>query len=131
MEFNPPVKILCADDSQDNCELLSFVLSEAGYEIEIAGTIVQALQLAQRREFGLYLIDLAFPDGSGLELIKNLRQIDPAVPIVVCSGNTQETAQNQALQAGAKLFLLKPIDTDTLATTIAEVLRRSQPLDAL
>jgi CheY-like chemotaxis protein len=122
MELTPRTKILCADDFKDNCDLLDFVLSEAGYQVISVHTISEALQMAQSKEFRLYLIDLSFPDGDGFDLIEKLQAIDPAVPIVVCSGDVREHVRDRTSQLGVKVFLLKPIDTDSLAATIEMIL---------
>jgi CheY-like chemotaxis protein len=122
MNISVKKRILCLDDSKDNCDLLSFVLSEAGYEIEAAYTIAEGMKMATGCEFALYMVDLSFADGDGFELIGKLREIDPSTPIVVCSGDARASTQEQARQMGAQAFLTKPIDLDLMATTIAEIL---------
>lgn len=120
------MKILCVDDSKDNCDLLSFILFEAGYEVESAQSIVEGLQMAQTGEFKLYLVDLSFSDGNGFDLIQKLRMIDPTIPIIICSGDARETARTEATRVGIQTFLLKPIEPDSLADTIAEILNNKQ-----
>jgi CheY-like chemotaxis protein len=122
--MNVPVKkrILCLDDSKDNCDLLSFVLSEAGYEIESAYTVAKGLEKAAGSAFELYMVDLSFSDGDGFELIDKLREIDSSTPIVVCSGDARESTQERARQAGVQAFLTKPIDLDAMAAAIAGLL---------
>ncbi|MGG6270465.1 response regulator [Leptolyngbya sp. AN03gr2] len=115
-------RILCIDDSQDNCELLSFILSEAGYEIESAQSLIGGLQMARSNEFQLYLIDLSFRDGSGMDLIEKIRKFDAVTPIVVCSGEVREAVQAEAISRGAQAFIIKPIEPDAFAQTIIEVL---------
>lgn len=112
-------QILCVDDSQDNRELSRFILSEEGYEVRTAGSVAEGVQVAQSGEFGLYLIDLSFPDGTGFELMEQIRGFDPATPIVICCSNARESVQVEALRAGAKAFLLRPIDPDLLLQTVA------------
>jgi CheY-like chemotaxis protein len=120
--YPPSTKILCVDDSKDNCELVSFILSEAGYETKSAYTMTEGLRMAQRDRFQLYLIDLSLSDGSGLEFIEVIRAFDRATPIVVCSGDVREVVRTEAISLGAQAFLTKPIDPDTLAQTISEML---------
>jgi CheY-like chemotaxis protein len=121
-----PIKkrILCVDDSHDNCELLSFILSEAGYEIESAQKVAEGLRLAQQSEFALYLVDLSFSDGSGFDLIETIREFDARTPIIVCSGDVRESTQEEAMRLGAQAFITKPIDPDSLVIAIAEILDR-------
>ncbi len=118
MDFLSRKRILCVDDSQDNCELLDFILSEAGYEIQSAQTTSEGLQLARSGEFKLYLLDLSFSDGNGLDLIEKIRAFDSSTPIVVCSGDVREAVQAKAMLVGAQAFITKPIDPDTFTQTI-------------
>jgi two-component system chemotaxis response regulator CheY len=116
------MKLLCVDDSKDNCELVHFILSEAGYEMQSAQTVTEGLQLARSGEFQLYLTDLSFSDGNGLDLIEKIRAFDTSTPIVVCSGDVREAVQAEAISLGAQAFLTKPIDVDLLVETIVEIL---------
>ncbi|WP_016872519.1 response regulator [Chlorogloeopsis fritschii PCC 9212] len=119
-----PIKkrILCIDDSQDNCELLSFILDDAGYETETVQSVTDGLRIAQSGEFNLYLIDLYFWDGTGFELIERIRTFDQLTPIVVCSGDVRDSVQEEVMRVGVQAFLTKPIDPDQVARTIAEIL---------
>ena len=122
MGLSSSKKILCIDDSQDNCELLMFILSDEGYEVETAGSVAEGVRVAQTGGFGLYLIDLSFADGTGFDLIERIQEFDLATPIIVCSGDGRPLVQEEAMRVGAQAFLLKPIDPDRLTHTIAEVL---------
>lgn len=115
-------RILCVDDSRDNCELLRCILDIAGYEIETAQSITEGLRLAGDGNFNLYLIDLYFSDGTGFELIENIRISDRSTPIVVCSADVRESTQNEAMRVGAQAFVTKPFDPILLARTIIEIL---------
>jgi CheY-like chemotaxis protein len=121
-------RILCVDASQDNCELLSFILSKAGYESESAHSVIDGLQMARRGEFALHLVELSFPDGNGFELIEKMREFAPSTPVVVCSGNVRQSAQKEALRVGAQMFLAKPTDLDLLMRTIVEILQAEERL---
>ena len=114
--------ILCVDDSLDNCDLLSFILEDMGYEVKTAQSVTEGLQLARRGEFKLYLVDLSFSDGCGLDLIEKIRKLDRSAPIVVCSGNARQSVQDEAMRVGVRAFLTKPIDIDRFVRTIAELL---------
>ncbi|MDM9380960.1 response regulator [Chlorogloeopsis sp. ULAP01] len=119
-----PVKkrILYVDDSQDNCELLSFILNDAGYEIETVQSVTEGLRVAESGKFNLYLVDLYFWDGTGFELIDRIRAFDQSTPIVVCSGDLRESVREELMRVGVQTFLTKPIDPDQVARTIAEIL---------
>jgi CheY-like chemotaxis protein len=115
-------RILCVDDSQDNCELFSFILSEAGYEMESAQSISEGIKVAQSGNFKLFLVDLSLLDGSGFELVEQIRAFDPLTPIVVCSGDGRDSTRDEAMRVGVQAFLTKPIAPDLLTQTIAKIL---------
>ncbi len=90
--------------------------------MQSAQTVTEGLQLARSGEFQLYLTDLSFSDGNGLDLIEKIRAFDTSTPIVVCSGDVREAVQAEAISLGAQAFLTKPIDVDLLVETIVEIL---------
>lgn len=114
-------RILCVDDSEDNCFLVNFVLTEAGYEVESAQSFTEALNLIENGGFQLCLVDIFLPDGSGIKLVEKIHGINPSMPIIVWSGD--ESTQKQAMQAGAQNFILKPIEVDLLAQSINQLLQ--------
>jgi DNA-binding NtrC family response regulator len=122
MTLSDHKRILCIDDSQDTCELFLFILSNEGYQVNTANTIAEGWQMAQTGIFGLYLIDLSLADGSGLDLIQQVRSLDASTPIIVCSGDAHfsqpEADQTELVQA----FLLKPVDPAKLVQIVAQVL---------
>ncbi|MCC5638827.1 response regulator [Nostoc sp. CHAB 5844] len=115
-------RILCVDDSKDNCELYDFILSQAGYDVESMQSLSAALQLINSNKFDLYLFDISLVDGTGLELLEKVRAIDSSIPVIICSADTRDSIQEEAKQAGAQVFLNKPIDVDFLVETITQLL---------
>jgi DNA-binding response OmpR family regulator len=63
---------LCVDDHADTRTLLAYMLSTAGYRVVVAGTVAEALTLAGRMSYDLFMLDVRLPDGSGIELCKQL-----------------------------------------------------------
>lgn len=123
MDIASGKRILCVDDSPDSCTLLNFVLTRAGYEVEITQTQAQALEIAQRGSFALYVVELSLLDGNGLELIQMIHQSNRETPIIACSGDVRASIQDQARQAGATLFLAKPIDPFFFVETVDKCLK--------
>jgi DNA-binding NtrC family response regulator len=119
--------ILCVDDTGDDCELFNFVLTQAGYDVEVAQSMQAALQLFETHQFDLCLFDLSLSDGTGFQLLEKVQSIDPTIPVIICSGDARGSTQQQAMQAGAQAFFTKPIDFDLLIETIARLLHSSEP----
>jgi len=114
-------RILCVDDHQDTSEMLQLLLSDEDYEVETCGTMEEARQLAESREFDLYVLDKRLPDGTGLELCKTLNLLTPGVPCIFYSGDAYEIHRHEAIQAGAADYVAKP-NLDTLIESVRKLL---------
>ena len=114
-------RILYVDDHDDSAEMLKLVLADVDYEVESARTVDQALEMASTIDFDLYVVDKRLPDGSGLELLKQLEKLTPGIPSIVYTGDVYEIHRQQAMAAGAHAFVCKP-DIETLIKTVHEFL---------
>jgi DNA-binding response OmpR family regulator len=106
--------VLCVDDDQDTCEMLTILLGQAGYDVTHAMNVTEGLALAERGGFDLILLDWYLPDGTGIELCMNIRKFDKFTPIIFYTGEAQPTELHRALGVGANAYLVKPVDTDEL-----------------
>jgi CheY-like chemotaxis protein len=117
-------RILCVEDHADTRELVVFLLGSHGCDVVAIGGPEEALELARRQTFDLYLIDNpGLPEYSGIELCRKLRSFDLHTPILFCSGAAYEVDREVALASGAQGYLVKPIDNSEL---IAEVMRLTE-----
>ena len=117
-------RVLYADDNEDSCLMLSTMLGFSSIETTSANTIDEAFQLAQAEQFDLYLLESRFPEGSGLDLCRKLREFNSSIPIVFYSGDARETDKAKGFTAGADAYLVKP-DSDTVAATIFRLLKQT------
>lgn len=113
-------RVLFIDDHEDTSEMFTLLLSEE-YEVENAKTVAEALELASRHKFDLYVLDKHLPDGSGLELCTKLNQLTPGVPCLFYTGDAYELHRAEAMAAGAHGYVAKP-DLDTLIESITRLL---------
>jgi two-component system response regulator CpxR len=111
--------ILCIEDDQDTCEMLTIALQPAGYEVISAHTATEALRKASIGDFAALLLDTNLPDISGIELCKQIRSFDNATPIIFYSGEARPEMIEEAMKAGAQAYLKKPIDPFEVGETIA------------
>jgi DNA-binding response OmpR family regulator len=118
-------RILCVEDHEDTCAFLRVLLSNL--QVMTAGTLAEGLHLAQNQDFDLYLLDMFLPDGDGITLCQQLRRFDPKTPILFWSADASPTAYDQAMQAGAQIYLNKPVDPFLLRQAIEELLRGEHP----
>jgi two-component system response regulator HydG len=102
-----PKQILCVDDHSDTCELISFILKD--YKVTSANSMAEALRLASKGGFSLFLLDYHLPDGTGIELCLLIKNFDTETPILFVTGTSAMTEQ-QALNIGAQDLIRKTVD---------------------
>jgi two-component system chemotaxis response regulator CheY len=120
-----PKQILIADDSESIREILSFSLSNAGYEVLVATDGMDALKYFDGRPIDLLLTDYHMPNMNGLELTVKVRQIEnyKFIPILVLTTEKQVEIMREAKDSGATGWLLKPFNTEKLLQTLRKVIR--------
>ena len=105
----PPQRVLCVEDNEDISFLLYTVLKREGYDAVVTYTVGDALTLAGREEFDLYVLDVLFEKGgSGLDLCRTLREAHPNAPVVFYSAAAFDSDREAALRAGACAYVTKP-----------------------
>ena len=114
--------VLYIEDHDDTRELVTLVLSERNYRVTTGATIVEALKLAREHHFDLYMLDSWLPDGSGIDLCKSLREIDPSIPIMFFSGAAYEADRQTAINSGAQGYIIKPGDFDELCSEVSKLI---------
>src|SRR6059036_3721903 len=117
-------KILIADDEEALLRLFSQVLREAGHEVSEASSGSQALDSARVLKPDLVLLDLYLGDTSGLDLMPKILKICPAAPVVIMTGRGEVETAVQAMKLGAIDYLLKPLNPETLRSTVQTLLQR-------
>jgi DNA-binding response OmpR family regulator len=111
------LQVLCADDNEDICLMLSILLGRQGIDVSTAGTATEALWLAREKRFDLLMLDSKFQDGDGFELCRKIRDFDLNTPILFYSGSAHETDKVKGLAAGAQGYVVKP-ELSSLVETI-------------
>jgi two-component system response regulator RegX3 len=116
--------ILLVEDEESITAPLSEALSREGFEPVIAGTAADALELASSRSPDLVLLDLGLPDGSGLDVCRELRSRS-TVPIIMVTARGEETDRVVGLEVGADDYVVKPFSAREVVARIRAVLRRT------
>jgi DNA-binding NtrC family response regulator len=124
-EAATPASILIIDDEAGIRESLATLLELEGYEVESAETGEQGLARLGNRPFDLVLLDFALPDRNGAEVLRDIRDRDPQLSVIMITAyGTVENAVT-AMQAGATNFIQKPWDNEKLLADVrAAVARR-------
>jgi len=123
-------RVLVVEDDPAAAELLTVVMQRAGYEVSVVGTATEALQSVVNG-IQLVLLDLGLPDMPGLQACAELRQLRPAMPIVVVTARSSEPDLVLALNTGADDYLVKPFRTQELLARVQVLLRRANVFDVL
>ena len=105
--INSP-RVLYIEDHEDTRELVTIVLEQRSYEVVTGATIKSGVALAGSQHFDLYLLDSWLPDGSGLDLCRQIREFDKVTPILFYSAAAYEIDRDQAIKSGAQAYLIKP-----------------------
>ncbi len=124
-------RVLVVDDEPQIVRGLRVVLRNAGFQVDSAGTKEEALDALSHRPPDAVLLDLVLPDGSGVDICREVREWSH-VPIVVVSAVGDEREKVRALDAGADDYVTKPFGSEELAARLRAVLRRAAdtPADA-
>jgi CheY-like chemotaxis protein len=111
-------RILVVDDHRDTLRSMKLLLTRLGYQVLAAENMTDALRIAREEEFDILLSDIGLPDGSGLELVRRIRQTRN-VPALALSGFGMDDDLQRSLDAGFSDHLTKPVSLDRLQSAIA------------
>jgi two-component system, OmpR family, response regulator RegX3 len=112
------------EDETSITEPLSEALEREGFATEVARTAREALQVAERSQPDLVLLDVMLPDGSGYDVCRSLRERSE-VPIIMLTARGEETDRIVGLEMGADDYIVKPFSAREVAARIRAVLRRT------
>ena len=124
MKKTRPHKILVVEDSEALLTYLSEILQLHKYEVALARTFAEAEGYVRSVFFSLAILDIALPDGNGIELLKRIREWRNGVPVIVLTAFSDDSSCVRALKLGADDFIVKPVGAGPLIARIQAVLRR-------
>jgi DNA-binding response OmpR family regulator len=114
------------EDQGDTAEMMRLMLESQGHRVDTAGDVQTAVNKASQENFDVLISDLGLPDGSGLDVMKELRARGYTLPGIALSGYGQDSDIQQSGQAGFAIHITKPVDLDRLVAAIETVLPREQ-----
>lgn len=114
-------RILCVDDDEDVCLMITNLLGFIGYQVTTVQTVPDALNSIREGKFDLYLIDNWLPGGSGIDICRTIRADNPSVAIVFYSAAAFEDDRKRAIEAGADAYFLKPTEINKLVEAIRQM----------
>jgi two-component system response regulator PilR (NtrC family) len=115
--------VLVVDDEADLRELLSLTLGRLGLDVDAAESVGAARDLLARRRYALCLTDMRLPDGTGIELVREVAaRGETPIAVITAFGSAENAVA--ALKAGAFDYLAKPVDLDQLRLLVRSALAR-------
>ncbi|MGM0595049.1 MAG: sigma-54-dependent transcriptional regulator [Pseudomonadota bacterium] len=118
--------VLIIDDEPDIRELLALTLTRMGLDCLEAETLAEARALLGQHRFDLCLTDMRLPDGSGIDLIREIQRDWPDTPVAMITAHGNMNSAIDALKAGAFDFLNKPVELQTLRDLVTSALRLTE-----
>ncbi len=115
-------KILIVDDEENILTIFRLILERSGYIVDTAATAEEALVKVRSNTFQLCLLDLNLPDMYGIELARQIQEIDPRVKKMMVTGDSSGDYQEEAQVYGINGFILKPLNKVALIRAVKDAL---------
>ena len=116
-------RFLIVEDDIESCKILNIILAD--HELTVAHTLASATPHFQNQHFDIYMLDNWLPDGSGIDLCREIRSKHPDTPIIFTSAAAMRENVNEATQAGATRYLTKPFDPFELQEIVKDLLTKA------
>ena len=114
-------RVLIVDDAAFMRMMVKDILSKNGYEIVgEAENGMKALEKYQELKPDLVTMDITMPEMDGITAVKEIKKVDPAAKVVMCSAMGQQAMVIEAIQAGARDFIVKPFQADRVLEAIRQ-----------
>jgi DNA-binding NtrC family response regulator len=120
------VDLLIVDDEASLRDVLSIVFEGEGWTVSTAGSLDQARAALAKGEPELVLCDVMLPDGSGLDLLREIKAQNPSIVVIMITAHTSTKSAVDALKAGAADYIAKPFDVDELKIIIGKAVERKE-----
>ena len=122
---------LVVDDDQEIRKLLGRYLVQQGFRLSVAGNKREFNERLATEKFDIVILDVMLPDGSGLDLCRELRQKEPHLPVILVTALKEDVDRIIGLEIGADDYVGKPFNPRELLARIRAVLRRSAVVRSL
>jgi DNA-binding response OmpR family regulator len=111
-------RVLVVDDEAEAVELLQEFLVGKGYEVSTASDGAEALRKVKEERPHLILLDVRMPKMDGLEVLRQVKAIDPTVGVIMVTAANEEAIGRRAMELGAFDYIVKPLDLPYLERSL-------------
>ncbi len=119
--------ILIIDDEPNLRRSLGLILQRAGYAVTTASNAMEAIHLLQAGAYDLAFLDIKLPDQSGIQLLPQIREMYPDMPVLILTAHATLDTAIGAVRLGARDYLLKPIDPENILIRVEAILSEHSP----
>lgn len=126
--------IICVEDTNTEAIILQQVLRDAGYEVDIASSGVEALEMIQAKKYDLAVVDQIMPEQTGLEMLNTLSQLVNKPAIIMLTAHNDPSVAHRAYELGANHFIIKDDRKKYLSNipaAVRQTLAQKQTLEEL
>ena len=116
------IRILVVDDEIEVQRVLARALQRAGFSVEAVGSFQEARDSLGRQHYHLLIVDLALPDQSGIDLVRDCRDEDNRPSVIIVTGHPSVTSAVEGMQLGVRNYLTKPVSPRALVEAVEAVL---------
>jgi two-component system chemotaxis response regulator CheY len=119
-------RVLIADDASFMRQMIREIIEPEGYEVVGEATNgIEAIERYRELQPDIVTMDIVMPKQSGIDAVKGILAEAPSAKVVMCSALGQESLVMEALQAGAKDFIVKPFKPDNVLATLAKTVDKA------
>ena len=112
------IKVLLVDDEKDFADSLSERLQLRDFEVEVVYNGDDALDLVQKKDFDVIVLDVLMPGKDGIETLREIKNIKPLTHVIMLTGNATVETAIEGMKLGAYDYLMKPTETKDLVKKI-------------
>jgi DNA-binding NtrC family response regulator len=116
--MNPKIKLLVIDDEKGLRDMVAFALPQEDYVVYTASTGAEGIQKVTENDIDIVLTDIKMPEMDGIVVLKKIKEINPAIEVIVVTGYSTMGTVEEALRNGAFDYLPKPYNLDELFTML-------------
>jgi two-component system response regulator HydG len=120
------IEILVVDDDDSHCTILQALLRGWGYDVALACSGRAALERVLEHVFDLVLCDVRMAEMDGIETLREIKALNPAIPVLIMTAFSSVETAVEALKTGAQDYLIKPLDFDRLQETLLRSLAHTR-----
>ena len=118
-------RVLIADDASFMRQMIRDIIEPEGFEVVgEASDGVEVVDKFKELHPDMVMMDIVMPKRSGIDAVKGIVAMDPSARVVMCSALGQETLVMEAIQAGAKDFIVKPFKPESVVATLRKALEK-------